>query len=72
MSTDKHEIVSINLRKRWAITNRDELCEITNLFDEEGDETDDLEQAYSAVAKLDDNNWFTIDISEFNPPERAS
>lgn len=69
---NKHEIVSINLRRRWAITNRDELCEITNFFDSDGEETNDYEQATTAVARLDEETWFSIDVREFDPPEKSN
>lgn len=72
MAYDPHEIVTINLRRRWVLTNRDELCEITNMFDASGDETDDLEQVSTAVARLDDNTWFTVDVNMFDPPKPAN
>jgi hypothetical protein len=42
-------------------------CPITNLFDAEGDETDDIDEATAAVAKIDDDNWLSIDLTQFDP-----
>ena len=35
------------------------LCEVTNFYDMDGDETDDLELTISAVIKWDETSWIS-------------
>ena len=63
------EISFVSTQDMLAFTDEGDLCEITNMFDEHGDETTCRSEAVFAVAKLDDNNWFTVDLSAF---EQAS
>lgn len=37
-------------------------CEVTNLFDIDGDEIEDLEQAVRAVAKFSEDKWIVFDL----------
>jgi hypothetical protein len=39
-----------------------ERCPVTNLFDIDGDDTDDVEQAVRGVAKAADDKWIVFDI----------
>ena len=55
----------MNRAKRFALTDRGEVCQITNLFDAYGDETDDPFEAVAAVAELDASHWFSIDLTQF-------
>jgi hypothetical protein len=59
-------VVAVNCAQRVALTEGGEVCPITNLFDPFGDETDDFEEATSAVAKLDADHWFSIDLTQFD------
>lgn len=62
---DTREIVAVNRAKRLALTDRGEVCPLTNLFDAYGDETDDPIEAIAAVAKLDADHWFSIDLTQY-------
>lgn len=62
---DTREIVAVNRQQRFALTNRGEVCPITNLIDAFGDETDDPFEAVAAVAELDADHWFSIDLTQF-------
>ncbi|CAD7023172.1 hypothetical protein REJC140_00117 [Pseudorhizobium endolithicum] len=59
------DVVSVNVALRQAVTDTGKRCEITNLFDEEGDETDDASAAVAAVAKLADDRWLSVDLTAF-------
>lgn len=60
-------IQAVNVRGRLALTADGVECEITNLLDIDGDETDDADAAESAVAALPDGRWAWIKLSEFEP-----
>ncbi|MCF6371057.1 hypothetical protein [Rhizobium halophilum] len=59
------EITAINHANRLAVTNDGRLGEVTNLFDRDGDDTDDTEAAVAAVVKLADDEWLTVDLATF-------
>jgi hypothetical protein len=63
------EIVAVNRAERFALTDSGDICPITNLFDAFGDETDDASDAVAAVARIDADHWFTIDLTQFEPVE---
>ena len=59
------DIAAINVQARTALASDDTLCEITNLFDLDGDETEDEDTALTAVIRYDDTHWFTVKLSDF-------
>jgi hypothetical protein len=59
------EVVAVNRAMLFALTNRGEVCQITNLIDAFGDETSDPFDAVAAVAALDVDHWFCIDLTQF-------
>lgn len=61
------EIVAVNRTGRFALTDRGDICPIRNFFGAYGEETDDPDWAISAVAELDAENWFSIDLTQFEP-----
>jgi hypothetical protein len=61
------EIVAVNREKRFALTDRGDVCPITSFYDRFGDDTDDPFEAISAVAELDADHWFAIDLTKFEP-----
>lgn len=65
-SLSERSIWAVNVNKRTALTNRDEVCTITNLYDSAGDETNDSDKAVTAVARLRDDVWFSIDLTQFD------
>lgn len=60
------DIVAVNVAARVALVSDDTLCTITNLFDDDGDETEDVDDAMTAVIRYDDNNWFTVNLNAFS------
>jgi hypothetical protein len=58
-------INAINRDQRLAVTDDGQVCQITNLFDRDGDETDNAEAAVVAVVKLADEEWLTVDLTAF-------
>lgn len=58
------EVLSVSVSRREAVTDTGLRCQITNLFNAAGAETDD-DDAIAAVAKLDDHHWFSIDLTQF-------
>jgi len=50
-----------------AVAEDGRLGEITNLFDAEGEDTDDVALAVVAVVKLADDEWCTVDLTAFQP-----
>ncbi|WP_037076088.1 hypothetical protein [Neorhizobium vignae] len=63
------EIEAINCSGRVALAADGRVGHITNLFDAEGNETDDVATAISAVVKLADDQWLTVDLLAFQPAE---
>ena len=59
------DITAINVKDRKALASDDTLCTITQLFDLDGDETEDEETALVAVIRYNDDNWFTVKLSDF-------
>jgi hypothetical protein len=63
------EITAVNRSARLAVTDTGEVCEITNMFDRDGDETERSDEAVSAVAALPSGQWAAIDLTQFDPVE---
>lgn len=61
------EISAVNCSERMAVAEDGRLGEITNLFDAEGEDTDDVALAVVAVVKLADDEWCTVDLTGFQP-----
>lgn len=59
------EIVALNLNEMVALFSDGSVGEITNLFDEDGDETDNGEEAVSGVVKLNEL-WFAFQCNDYS------
>jgi|JI8StandDraft_1071087.scaffolds.fasta_scaffold323891_2 hypothetical protein len=59
-------IIAINVHARLALASDDTECEITTLFDADGEETDDEDEAVAAVIRYADNSWFSIELSDYS------
>jgi hypothetical protein len=59
------DVVAVNRGQRFVLTDRGDVCPITNMFDAFGDETDDPAEAVTAVAELDADHWLAIDLTQF-------
>lgn len=59
------DIEVINRADRTAVTDDGRVGTITNLFDADGDETDNIEDAITAVIRLADDEWYTIALEDY-------
>jgi LDH2 family malate/lactate/ureidoglycolate dehydrogenase len=50
-------IEAINLGRRLALTDTGEQLPITDMFDEDGDETDDPDKAVAVIIKAGEDHW---------------
>ena len=62
---DPATITVVNLSLRTAWLESGEQFPITNMFDEDGDETDDIDAVVAFVGRLPDGGWVTVDMREF-------
>jgi len=60
-------IEAINRRQRLALTDDGQICEITNLFDSEGEETNDYALAVAGVVKISETCWVAVDFALYVP-----
>lgn len=58
-------IVAVSLGQKIAITDDGEQIELTDFYDEDGDEIDDPTEAVVVVGKVPSGGWCTIDMREF-------
>ncbi len=59
-------IVAVNVQARQALASDDRLCEITNLYDSDGEETNDPDEATGAVVRYDDGKWFSLSLLDYD------
>lgn len=66
------DVLAINLNARRAMRTDGELCEITNMLDCDGDETNDPEEALAVVVDLGEDagegRWAAVDVADFVEP----
>ena len=58
------EIVAVHVANGWAITSEDVWLPISQLYDDEGFETDDPDSAITACCRYGDK-WLTVDLTKF-------
>lgn len=56
--------MTYSLADRLLIDEDGEVCEITNMFDAWGEETDDTQAAVVFVARRSDEEWLTVEIDD--------
>jgi hypothetical protein len=56
--------VAINLDARKILLDNGAVVPITNMFDEQGHDTDDTDEAMSVVAGDDEQGWYSILLEE--------
>lgn len=56
----------LNLERRLAITSTGRELQIVQMLDCEGDETDDPDEAVSAIAPDPGLGWWTIRVADFD------
>lgn len=59
------QVSAINLYERLAILDDDQVVKLISMFDIDGEETDDPEEAITAVAELPGDYWEVVDLEEF-------
>ncbi len=69
-SMSPHEnVVAVNAASRIVLTEADDVCLIETFIDDEGEETNDPDEAAFAVGQLPTGRWFCADLSSFEPME---
>ncbi len=58
-------ITAINVTDRLALTSDDRTVEITNLYDDDGEETDDEDTAVTAVVCVNEHCWVVIELDDY-------
>lgn len=58
----------INEYSRVAMLSDDTICEVTDLLDEFGDETDDPDDASIVIVKINENAWCTVELEAIDLP----
>ena len=60
------EVVALNLVGRLAMLENGQLCQIAGLFDEWGDETDDVTETVRVIVKVSNELWMIESISDYD------
>lgn len=58
-------VIAVSVRQRLAVLDDGETFPLVTLLDDEGDATDDPDEAVVVVGQLADARWVTIDMREF-------
>lgn len=58
------ELAALDLHQGWVVLEDQRVGEITDMYDDEGDDTDDPDEAHAIVAKFGEDYWISVDISE--------
>jgi hypothetical protein len=61
------QVVAISRSEAAAVLDDGSVCPFSNMFDMDGDETDDIAEAVCAVVPLPDGTWEAVDFGEFDP-----
>ncbi|NTB01635.1 hypothetical protein [Agrobacterium tumefaciens] len=49
-----------------AVTDDGIVCEITNMFDSNGDKADDFDSAVVGIVRVGDDEWFTVVFDDYD------
>lgn len=64
------DIVAVNVHGLVALREDGTVCEITNLVDFEGSDTNDVEEAVAVVIHhADIDQWEALDLADFVDPQ---
>lgn len=61
------EVIAISVDRLEAVLSTGEIVEMTDWFDEDGDETENPDEALSMVGRMGDGRWLSIEIIAFEP-----
>jgi hypothetical protein len=59
------DFCAVSIKNRVAITDSGCECPITNMFDEDGDETTEDDEAVVIVVKVSVECWVVVNMDEF-------
>lgn len=59
------DVVAINRRECYSMLRNQTICHWQRMFDINGDDTRDPDEAVSAVHPLPDGRWITLDLTEW-------
>ena len=59
-------VYAVNVSQRLALMSDSSIRKVTNLFDADGNDTDDPAAAVSCVVKNGEHSWFACKLSEFD------
>lgn len=62
---------SLNLTQRLYIDDDGTLCTITNMYDADGEETDNADDCITFVAKRSESEWITDDARQYETVSKA-
>lgn len=60
------QAVAINRKQGLVFLDDDSYSKMQHYVDRFGDDTDDAEEAVSAIAPLPDGRWLVIDLTQFD------
>lgn len=66
MTVQSVDVEAINLGQRKALLNNGAIVALTNLLDEDGEETDDPSEASAFVCSYN-GLWYSGSVNDFNP-----
>lgn len=63
--SDAPDVVAVNLEMRRALLSTGSVVPVTDMFDADGDETEELSEVRIFVCGEEASGWFTCDMREF-------
>lgn len=64
-------MAALNLAQRLFIDDDGTLCQITNMFDADGEDTDEPDMCATFVAKRSEGEWIADDARNYDAVMRA-
>jgi len=61
---------AVNYTDKLVIFDDGSVSPITDMFDDDGEETDDMEAATTVVCKSVDGQWWCVNLAEFERTPR--
>ncbi|PWJ88361.1 hypothetical protein C8D77_11183 [Mesorhizobium loti] len=59
------DVAAVNVAQRIAVMDDGATVHLETLLDADGEETDDADEARSAVGQLPDGSWLAVDLTQF-------
>jgi hypothetical protein len=64
------QVIAISRSEAIAVLDDGTTAQFSNMFDRDGDETEDVAEAVTAVVRMPDGMWEVLDLQEFEPVSR--